>query len=461
MNRAHGNLLLSIVDAFFYSLMVGAGESYFCAFSLALGHSELFVGLLATYPLLLGGIMQLITPKIFNKFNNAQHPIVMACFIQAVVFLLISQFSQFAVSEWELFVVVSFYWFLAFIIGGMWNSWISYIVPQRMAPIFFARRNVFVYLGTFIGLLLSGIMLEKGRIGNEVLNLYSNLFLACGIFRLISTLILSFHRVDLKKIRFINLKKKGGGFSFKDFTTTENGKIFLFVIFFKMAVFTAAPFFTPYMLKQLNLNYNQFFILLSLAFMGKMIMMRMANTWQKYFSLEKIFFYSSVGISFMPLLWSLWDNFYYLAFLEILSGVMWGGFDLAFFLIVLTSIAPQARVKFFSFFNLLKTVAMAAGSSIGAFWLMKSHLTISDYHGLFVFSWAIRFLPLFFFPTIKLRYQLSQIVTRLLSVRPASGSLERPIFSLVKGHHHEKQKEEQLHEENFEENEGSLAKKAS
>lgn len=53
---------MSLGDAGCYGAMIGCGETYLPAFALALGLGETSAGLVASLPLLAGGIMQLLSP---------------------------------------------------------------------------------------------------------------------------------------------------------------------------------------------------------------------------------------------------------------------------------------------------------------------------------------------------------------------------------------------------------------
>src|SRR5262245_13162494 len=56
------NLRNSVSDGASFSVMVGIGETYFPAFVLALGMGEIASGLIASIPLLMGAVLQMISP---------------------------------------------------------------------------------------------------------------------------------------------------------------------------------------------------------------------------------------------------------------------------------------------------------------------------------------------------------------------------------------------------------------
>src|SRR5438552_13040923 len=57
------NLRNSVSDGASFSVMVGIGETYFPAFVLALGMGEIAAGLIASVPLLVGAVLQMVSPS--------------------------------------------------------------------------------------------------------------------------------------------------------------------------------------------------------------------------------------------------------------------------------------------------------------------------------------------------------------------------------------------------------------
>lgn len=57
-----GDLTAIGIEGAAYSGMVGIGENYFPAFTLAMGLGDLAAGWIATLPMLLGGCLQMVTP---------------------------------------------------------------------------------------------------------------------------------------------------------------------------------------------------------------------------------------------------------------------------------------------------------------------------------------------------------------------------------------------------------------
>jgi len=67
------SLRASTFDVACYSGMVGLGESYFAAFALLLAATPMEVGLLTTFPVLVGSIVQLGAPAVAR--STGDHPL--------------------------------------------------------------------------------------------------------------------------------------------------------------------------------------------------------------------------------------------------------------------------------------------------------------------------------------------------------------------------------------------------
>src|SRR5688572_27957009 len=62
------DLVSSVADAASFNVMVGMGETYIAPFAIALGTGGISTGLLTTVPIFAGSILQLITPRMVQRF---------------------------------------------------------------------------------------------------------------------------------------------------------------------------------------------------------------------------------------------------------------------------------------------------------------------------------------------------------------------------------------------------------
>ena len=127
------NLRNSVSDGAAFSVMVGIGETYFPAFVLALGMGEIAAGLIASVPLLVGAILQLISPAAVVWLGSNRRWVITCVALQAASFV-----PLVAAAVWGhmpavgVFAAVSIYWGGGLGAGPAWNTWMETVVPFRV-----------------------------------------------------------------------------------------------------------------------------------------------------------------------------------------------------------------------------------------------------------------------------------------------------------------------------------------
>src|SRR4029079_18328486 len=105
------DLRLSLGDASGYGAMAGVAEVYFPAFGLALGIPPVLAGLLATVPLLAGGVLQLVAPRAIMRARNLRRWVVGCTALQALSFVpLIAVALTRTLSPVTVFAAAALYW---------------------------------------------------------------------------------------------------------------------------------------------------------------------------------------------------------------------------------------------------------------------------------------------------------------------------------------------------------------
>ncbi len=133
------NLGRSMGDAASFGVMVGLGETYLPAFALALGMGEASSGLVASLPVVAGGIMQLVSLRAMKFFGDEQRWVVLCASVQALSFIpLIIAALHGSISMPLLLLIASVYWASGLASGPAWNTWMDVDRPcRRPSPIFF------------------------------------------------------------------------------------------------------------------------------------------------------------------------------------------------------------------------------------------------------------------------------------------------------------------------------------
>ncbi len=408
--------------------MIGTGESFFVAYALSLGYTQLQAGIIVTVPIFIGGILQMVSPYGINFVKSYKTWTVVGAFLQACIFLIFVFFSHTLTTSFILlFVLVSLYWSLSLGITPSWNSWISsYLKPEQIRT-FFPQRNIILALGTLTGLLLSGLSLQYAPKTIWGIKSFSVLFLFCFLFRFLSSLCLLFHpNVEFKKL-VPRLSTE----------VPENPFIKRFIRYsalFKLGVYFSASFFAPYMIKQLKFSYIEFSLVLTSAFLGRAFFSHYLKKRLENLDINRVYLLASTGISFIPLLWIFFANFEFIFLLEIITGMLWGAFEVAFYIICFEVIPTQDQSKVISRYNFLHTIAIGIGSLSGLWLFSRFEANAQTYYMIFAISSLLRFSTLLYFPQkiIFASKKIPMIFMRVLAVRPNMGSIIKPMWQVMR-----------------------------
>ena len=184
------SLKYSILDASFYSAMVGFGESFFSAFAVFLKSSNSQIGLLGSLPQTLGSIIQLFSERLLNLLNSRKRFVCISAFLQALMYIpiaLVFFFGEF--SPYMLILFVCFYFIFGMIAGSAWSSWMGDMVNEEERGSYFSRRNTIAGFISFIALLTAGYLLQNFD-KTQYLG-FTIIFILAFLFRIISVIYLS------------------------------------------------------------------------------------------------------------------------------------------------------------------------------------------------------------------------------------------------------------------------------
>lgn len=410
--------------------MIGMGETFVVAFALALDFSTLSAGLLSSVPLMVGGLVQMATPWAVDKLGSYKKWVMAMITVQGLAFLPLAYFAHTeSASVFALYFVVSLYWSAGMSISPAWNAWMNALVPRRVRVGFFTKRTFFTHTGTLIGLVAGGLILQGTDVGaHGRLHGFFSMFLCCFIFRILCLLILikqSDVKVRPKEIEAIRLSGV-----LNRLKVSEHGRILIYLLMLVVAVNVSSLFFSPFMLRELKMGYQQYMLMLAIAYIAKVLMFPLLTRYSQKVGIARLFFWSSLAVIPMPLGWLVSDNDYYLLALQFVSGAAWGVQELTSFLILFNQIPQKERTGLLSIFNFLSTFSLGLGAGLGAY--IFSHAPSEyAYAAVFAVSALLRLFCLFFFPGFQanakeIRYW---IYTVSVNVRPAIGGLTRPIVA--------------------------------
>jgi len=403
-----------IKDGMMSFSMMGIGESYVVPASIALGASGPIVLLSSTLPRFCGCIMQIITSKFSCSLPSKKHFVLLGVSLQAFVWILLSLLMYFAFG-WEyavlsLFVLFCFHFFLGFSSSPAWAAWVSEFISEKERGSFFAKRNrigIFFMVGT---MLLGAFILEQ--LGTQKSLGFAILFLIAGICRLISSkFIMQMHEPTSQSNCVCGHSQI---FDFLKDKKFVDEKIFLFYVFALMvATYVAAPIFDLYMLTQLGFSYTVWSIIKFAGIVSKPLFLPYWGNIMDTYGIRPVLYACGLLIPIVPFFWMFTTDPILLFFIEIISGIAWGGFELAALGVTMCFVDSQQRAVMTSAYNTFHGVGLFVGSLISAvlfaIWPIQE---LSAFMGLLLLSTIFRVLA-----NVSL---LSKIAGRKFSAIPAS-----------------------------------------
>jgi MFS family permease len=393
------SLKLSLFDAFFFSLMVGAGESYLPAFALSVGMSETLAGLFASVPLIGGAVFQLLTPFIVTRFGSAKKWVVGAGFIQALAFLPLAFYSMLDISHhsqitsvqsyYFLFLIAALYWGAGFAAGPVWNHWMGFLLPHEASSDFFARRTKISQIGILIGIVGGGLALHFKFALGPFTSVFAILFLAAFFSRATSALILSAKYYDSTWL--VQSEVQSLGKTVNRFLKDKSfQRFFSFLFFFYAAIMVSSPFVAPFFLAKLKFTYTQFMISLAGLFVAKIFALQLAPKLIKKFSVRFIFLIGIIGISPLPAFWGVNQDFWFVIALQALSGFFWGLFEVGLNVIFFQQLRTHNKIPSLSLYNFFNASATVVGALLGGQILHLMNETFNGYYMIFVLGSFLR-----------------------------------------------------------------------
>ena len=384
------SLRLSNIDAFLCSLMVGAGESYFPAYAISIGMSEVLAGFLATLPLVGGAILQLLTPRILQRVHSHKYWVVFSVVTQALAFLPLIYFTLGNPPNfWILFAVFTLYWGAGFSAGSAWNFWMGRLVPGERSANYFSRRGRISQIGILVGIVGGGLALQNKVAVVPFTSAFSLLFIFAFACRSMSSFVLS------RKVFEHEWALEDHAHRLRDsWNIFWNGqhkrKFFLYLVPFQMAVNISSPFVTPYMLAQMKLNYAQYMFAIAALMSGKIISLSLVQKWKHGLNGFHLLVAGAALVSPMPALWALSQNYTYVIALQILGGMAWAMFEVGLSLIFFRDLRQSEKIPVLTMYNLLNSVAIIAGTFLGGHLLHWMGSEKTSYEVLYVVGAALR-----------------------------------------------------------------------
>jgi len=361
---ARNDLRLMVGEGCSHSVMVGVGESYLPAFVLAMGMGQVAAGLITTIPLLAGAVLQLVSPTAVRYLGSHRRWVVTCAALQA------ASFVPMAIAAWlghlpvvAMFALAAVYWGAGLGTSTSWSTWVGTLVPPRMRTSYFSRRTRFNQVATLVGFLLGGFGLQWGAAHDAALPVFAVLFALAALCRVGSTYFMAQQR-EPEPIPNGHRRVPMREF-FRRFRESGDGRLLVYLLSVQAAAQIAGPYFTPFMLRSLQMSYASYVTLIAISFAAKAVTLPAIGALANRFGTRQLLWLGGVGIVPISGLWLISNSFAFLCVVQLLAGITWAAYELAMFLLFFETIRPEERTGMLTNFNFAHSVATAAGSLLG------------------------------------------------------------------------------------------------
>jgi MFS family permease len=392
------SLRLSVLDGLFFAVMVGVGESYLGALAVELGHGSEHLALLSTLPLLSAALVQFFVPSLVERLGSRKRLVVSAVTLQALVQPLLVVIALRGERSFAVLLLASvLYWTTGGMAGAAWSAWMETLTQGIPRERYFGVRSAAVQAVLLLAFVSAGAYLRAQSAAGTVLLGFAVLFAIGTVARALSAAALaakvdpgarSFAEPPWRRVR--RAAREG------------SLRIPVFIGVFMLGAQVAIPFFTPYMLLELQLDMLEFSVLTAA---------------------------SIVTITIVPMLWASTMSFETLLVIQAVSGAAWAGFEYASFQLLMRCSPAGVAVEFYCIANALNGALQLVGSLLGSALLAR---TFDAYPLAFVLSGVMRGAALLLLVPIISEIALQQgpwppLFTRVIAVRPTTGGVQRPI----------------------------------
>lgn len=371
----------SVKDGLFTSIKAGFTENFVMPFAIALNATSGMLAALSSVPQLLASFMQLFSQGSLKFFKTRSRLIFWSAFIQAFMWIPLLLIPLIAGDN----MVLAFTLLLIFITlettmgtfqGPIYNSILGDIIDEDKRGEFFGKRNRIVNLMGFISTLTAGVLLGFFRRMDDGNAHY--IFFGFGILfalAFVSRVISAYYKGKIFDPPYAPPKNKIKFTQFlKNMTNNNYGIFVLYVFMFKMVANISAPFFALYLLRDMQMPYIYYTLIIGASIIASFLTMGIWGRMIDRRGSKLVLKISGFLIPFCPMLMIVavylpdaHTRFLYLLIEEAISGAVWAAFNLSTSSFLFDATSKDERVKYIAYYNFLTGIAVFLGATLGGF----------------------------------------------------------------------------------------------
>jgi MFS family permease len=381
----------SLKDSAAVNINVGLGENYISAYAVALNASPTEIGLLTSIPNLIAPLAQLATSRSMQK-NSRKQVYSRAILIQSLLWLPIIFISFLFLHDLKQAPMLLVIFYTVYALFGnfaapAWVSWMGDLIDPKEAGKFLGLRNKIGGITALISMIIGGVALDLFKAQADLTSKVYISFIGFGIIFFLAMLFRLLSRHFVLKQHEPNFKfERDSYFSFLQFIKkipkSNFGKFSLYVALIVLATNIAAPYFTLYMLKDLNYSYVQFMIISVASAVATFVFI---SKWGKFADKHGNIQMLKITSLLIPIICFLWPvgayfvpepfKFPFIIAINFFSGYAWAGFNMAAGNFVFEAATPQRRGLCSAYSSVMNGVAVFLGATIGSVLISKVNIS--------------------------------------------------------------------------------------
>ena len=388
--------------------MVGCGEIYFPAFALALGLGPVAAGLMASLPVLIAAVVQLVTPLAVARLGSNRNWVIGCTTVQSLSFVpLIVWALRGDATFFELIVAASVYWSAGMAGAPACNSWMGALIPSQVRAVYFAQRNRLGQLATLAGFVAAGLALQVADRSGLSLQAFAALFAVAGVSRGVSTLCLIACREVPHRDREGEgeptaapaARKPGQPLNHLRRTlaaiaVSPAGALLAYLWSLAFAAQFSAPYFTPYMLDDRGFSYLSYMLVIGVGLFSKAAAMPAFGRLVTRIGSVRLLQIGGMAIIPLSALWLVSADVGFLVGVQVVAGIAWASYELAAALLFFDAVQHRQRTGVVTIHNLGLSIATLGGAAAGGAVLKWLGENQTAYLTIFVVSSLLRILTL-------------------------------------------------------------------
>jgi MFS family permease len=270
-----------------------------------------------------------------------------------------------------------------------WTSMTGDVVPLAWRGRYFGSRNIMMGISNMISILIIGQLITHTRSPAG----YQLALVAAFLVGSVSTFSYAHIREKEKPAVPLDMRSYSPAGLWASLRADSNFAVFcLYNAFWNFSLNVAGPFFNIYLVQDLHASAAMVGVTSLIASLTGLPAQRWFGQLSDRLGPRRVQLLTGLLIPILPISWVFTTNVWHVVPIQIGSGILWSGFNLASFNFLLALIPPEQRARFSALNQIAIALASAIGAAIGG--VIAGQF---GYHAVFILSGVGRFLSMFIF----------------------------------------------------------------